>query len=919
VIATFLVTISVCGMFNYQDAFNYPNGSEGAPAWFAETVSWEVRDGALVYSNGGQTFAILEQSPHGGDVSLEATLTVRERQGDEWLVAGVAVRRDARNFWHLALIESPAALGNKRHVELTEMLDSQWLSQNAEGSRLTAAEQEGWDLNWQYGHPYRVTIHLAPERIDGFVTELDGTPRAHLAYLLDNRAVKNGQPALHSGTCEAAFDDVNVTVDAEVPAESGEPAAFPPYMAAGDGAVTGEATGFFHPKEVDGRWWLLDPNGQSFYMVGTDHASYHVHWCQKLGYAPYSRNMQEKYGSETKWADSTAARLADWHFNTLPANHSPLLRHRQFPHIEFVSFGTSFSDIDGLCPKTTWTGFPNVFSSKWPRHCDKFARNHCAPVKDDPWLIGYFLDNELEWFGKNYRLWGLFDEAWKKPAENPAKQAWIAFLKEELGQAAAFETHWGVAVTDFEALARHTEPAAPRTPRAEEIALRWVRLAAERYFQGCVEAIHKHDPNHLVLGCRFAGDAPDVWDIAGKYCDIVSFNLYPWIDVDAGVPRSVAARIQEWHEKTQRPMMITEWSFPALDAGLPSEHGAGMRVDTQAQRAQCFTHFQTLLFSLPFMVGSNYFMWADEPALGISDTFPEDSNYGLVNVNDEPYPELTKAAREINARVYDLHRSGTPVVTDPGCGSLVSWLTELPTDRTEIQGEVRVGTLTLAGPKDGDAWAISRDGTALGRFRAMMHQESQESRWTTSDTAMVTGAYENDAVTVVEMRLDRSDTRADPATRRFRSAWRFWLPKNGASWLATQCLWVENADETPWRLAEVYHYLHPEIGGDAANDEPLTHNVPNYYRRGAAWVDTQLGRGIGCWYPCADALECNYWKGPAGDIHADLRQKAGRELAPGARVDITDARAFFFPLDEISLKGFGNAVEQVASSMTARQ
>ena len=87
-IATFLVTISVCGMFNYQDAFNYPNGSEGAPAWFAETVSWEVRDGALVYSNGGQTFAILEQSPHGGDVSLEATLTVRERQGDEWLVAG---------------------------------------------------------------------------------------------------------------------------------------------------------------------------------------------------------------------------------------------------------------------------------------------------------------------------------------------------------------------------------------------------------------------------------------------------------------------------------------------------------------------------------------------------------------------------------------------------------------------------------------------------------------------------------------------------------------------------------------------------------------------------------------------------------------------------------------------------------------
>ena len=56
-----------------------------------------------------------------------------------------------------------------------------------------------------------------------------------------------------------------------------------------------------------------------------------------------------------------------------------------------------------------------------------------------------------------------------------------------------------------------------------------------------------------------------------------------------------------------------------------------------------------------------------------------------------------------------------------------------------------------------------------------------------------------------------------------------------------------------------------------------------------------------------------------GDIHSDLRQKADRELAPGERVDIEDARAFFFPLDEITLKGFGNAVEQVASSAAPRQ
>ena len=918
-----LLAVSLCGAFEFHDGFDYPNGTEGAPAWFAETVSWEVRDGALVHSGEDKGFQILEQSPHGKDVSVEATLTMRERQGEEWVVGGAAVRQDARNFWHMALVEAPASKGNQHLVELTEMLDGRWLAEGAEGSRLTSVTQEGRDFNWQYGHPYRVKIHLTPERVEGVVAELDGTVRSRVAYLLDNRAVTCGQPALDSGMCAAAYDDVTARVDQEVVVKAAEEKSYPPYTVPGNEAVTGEAKGFFYPKEVDGRWWLIAPNGQSFYMVGTDHVSYYVHWCEKLGYAPYARNVQEKYGSEANWADSTAGHLADWHFSTLAANNSPLLRYRQFPHIEFVSFGASFSDIDGLCPKTTWTGFPDVFSPKWPRHCDKFARQQCAPVKDDPWLIGYFLDNELEWFGKNIRAWGLFDEAWKKPAENPAKQAWIAFLKGELADVKDFEANWGVAVADFDALAAHTAPAAPRTKRAEEIAGRWVRLVADKYFQGCAEAIRRHDPNHLILGCRFAGAAPDIWDIAGKYCDVVSFNMYPWIDVDGGVPESVMKQVLAWHDKAQRPMMLTEWSFPALDAGLPSEHGAGMRVDTQEQRARCFTFFQTMLFSLPFMVGSDYFMWADEPAQGISVSFPEDSNYGLVNVNDEPYPEFTRAAREVNEQVYALHMKAAPTVVpeDKGAGGLVPWLTEVPAGTGTVAGgklELHAGTLALVGPENGDAWVLSQGGTVLGRFRATMHVESPEPRWVPSDTGKITAVHESEAVTVVEMDLDRADTSQDPVYRRFRSGWRFWIPKGDKSWFASQCLWVENADSTPWRLAEVFHYLLPEIGGDARHDEPLTHNVPSYFRRGSAWVDKEARRGIGCWFTQADVFLCNYWKGPAGDFHPDLRQPTDHDLKPGELVTIEDARAFFFPLDDITREGFGSAVERVAEDAVAR-
>lgn len=98
-------------------------------------------------------------------------------------------------------------------------------------------------------------------------------------------------------------------------------------------------------------------------------------------------------------------------------------------------------------------------------------------------------------------------------------------------------------------------------------------------------------------------------------------------------------------------------------------------MDTQAQRTQCFNHFQSVLFALPFMVGSSWFMYIDEPAQGISKTFPEDSNYGLIDVNDEPYPELTAAATRLNSQVYAMHAKGEmpPLARK---GKLAKWVTD---------------------------------------------------------------------------------------------------------------------------------------------------------------------------------------------------------------------------------------------------
>lgn len=703
-------------------------------------------------------------------------------------------------------------------------------------------------------------------------------------------------------------------IAAMIPAQSPAPKP-PPYNVPAGDRVEEKPSGFFHAKQIDGRWWLIDPQGRLFYAVGTDHINYNGLPCEKLGYAPYNREVQARYGSEEKWAEATAERLAAWGFNLLPWGHSPSLRYRRFAHTETLTMGSTFARTDSLCDQVHWTGFPNVFSPQWPEHCDRIAARLCAPNRDDPWLLGYFLDNELEWFGKNYRPWGLFDEAWKRPAAHTAKQAWIAFLREELKDPALMQRYWEVRVASFDDLAGHTAPTVPLTAEAREIAGRWVRRVAEKYFEGCVSAIRRHDPNHMVIGCRFAGQAPGVWDVAGRYCDVVSVNQYAFIDILRGVPNSVMEALASWHAQCGKPLLMTEWSFPAIDSGLPCTHGAGMRVDTQAQRAMCFRHFQGMLFSLPFMVGSNYFMWLDEPELGISSGFPENSNYGLVNGKDEPYRELTEAATQLNALVYTVHRTAA-LPKSPEGGWLVPWMRNPPEMAVLApQGSITesAGDLTLEGPQEGHAWRISSRDKGLGTFRPVLHQATEPPGWVGTQTAKITALRRSGKVTVVEMEFTGGQE-----AKRYSCGWRFWIPAAvpksappGAGWFASQCLWVENTDDQPWFLESVYHYLLPTIGGESAGDEPLVIGVPQYYRRGGAWIDKQAGLGIGAWFTLDADFGFNYWKDEAGGLHPDLYEPVRRELRPRQRLTIPGRPAFFFPLRDPSRFGFAAATWQV--------
>lgn len=392
-------------------------------------------------------------------------------------------------------------------------------------------------------------------------------------------------------------------------------------------------------------------------------SNYNVHWCETLGYAPYAKNVRKKFNDdESAWAKSSTDRLKQWGFNALGANNSPSTRGRGLTYMEFIAMGSEYAGKDGLVEKVHWTGFPNVFNPAFEEYCDEKAHDQCARMKDDPWLFGWFLDNELEWFGKGGGDTGLADEAIKRPATHEGKKALVELLKMKYTGVKRLNAAWKTSFESWDDALASTEWKEASYKKVVADKLEFVSLCADRYFSITTAAIRKADPNHMIIGCRFAGNAPPIWDIAGKYCDIVSFNIYGQVDLETLVPVDLEETLTDWYTQCKRPMMCTEWSFPALDAGLPSVHGAGMRVRTQADKAKCFEVYQTTFFALPFMVGSDYFMWVDEPAQGISKNFPEDSNYGLVDVNDDPWLVFTQTVARVNLLAYDIHTGKTAEV-----------------------------------------------------------------------------------------------------------------------------------------------------------------------------------------------------------------------------------------------------------------
>lgn len=872
-----------------DDFAKYPAGSEAAPNWQPDAVGWETANGDYCGDTG---FSVWKEVPFASELTFSCDVTVTETPGAEWCVAGIALFADERNYWGLHLTASPEAAGRRLNTEMQEMLDGQWLAQAQVAKLESVPGQLGFQ--WKPGETYRMEIRLAGNEVRGFIRQGDRELARYGYRFRDGaKAVQAGRPALHASGAKARFDNATVTVSKTAT----EPEAARPLPVAWQsrpGESMASGTGFFRTFEKDGRWWLLDPEGKPFFSVGADHASYRGHWCEKLGYSPYHRNVEAKYGSEEAWAAKTLERLKAWGFNTLPAGHSASLRRQGLAHILFASFGSSFARREYICQPVHWTGFPDVFSPRWPAHCRLVADRMAKESLGDPWCIGIFLDNELEWYGKKGHL---VDEIFLGSAQQSAKQALWKWLVQRFGNLAEVNRQLKTSYADEAAfLASDQVPAASEA--LELVRKEFLAVIAERYFEVPCQALRRADPNHLVLGCRFAGRVPEpVLAAAGKYNDVFTINTYPRVEFawkngpeDAeGTVETAPQQFVEYYATVRRPFMITEWSFPALDSGLPCKHGAGMRVDNQEQKAACYRIFAQAMADLPFVAGYQYFMWADEPALGISSTFPEDSNYGLVNERDETYETLVHVATQTNRDAAARHaKSREPQPVKPArrfgesdaMEAALAGAAFVPCPAGSFERKT-LGAVWRCDRKNGSLFdSIVAGDLPLGRLVFAAHQAVDgRDFWTESTRISDLATFDSDKVWAIEATVERpGEAKGAPGFRaRVRAA-----TFKDRDLVFVRPIWIENIDSRAWRLVEAFCFCRSAIGGDPADDIVGGPDVPNYYRRSHFITDAKLGGRFGA-QGQPNGWQVTFWKDPGGSIHPDARFRIDRELKPGER------------------------------------
>ncbi|MBL9189991.1 MAG: hypothetical protein JNK23_21105 [Opitutaceae bacterium] len=373
------------------------------------------------------------------------------------------------------------------------------------------------------------------------------------------------------------------------------------------------AEGFFQvAQEMGGRWRLLDPAGENFFLRA-------VHGVRA---APA--------GGDGELPADPAARLRAWGFNAVGLGADGAGRDDGLPFLAAVDFSPAGSVITGPGVR-----LPDVFDPEWPRRALARAAEVCTPLADEQALIGWVGDAALEWpqpvaGGRP----GLLQRCLSlEPSFAAYHAAWEFALALHGGRLEAMAQAWGAALVNKEVvrtLTRTEQAIASRGYLRDDA--RWTREFARRYFTAMGAAVRAADPRHLVLGARTLGRAG---------AQVVAEAVFPAVDV----------ALVDWRELSvasshpAQPVIAGDVGWAGAEFQRPLAGGRVGRLTTLERMLRRARAGLARLERNPAVVGYAWARWEDGP--GEQPPFAG----GLLHANGTEAREHTELIAQFNARM----------------------------------------------------------------------------------------------------------------------------------------------------------------------------------------------------------------------------------------------------------------------------
>ncbi|MEM1011982.1 MAG: sugar-binding protein, partial [Planctomycetota bacterium] len=454
-------------------------------------------------------------------------------------------------------------------------------------------------------------------------------------------------------------------------------------------AVVQGTPGFWRlARTHDGTWWFLSPDGDKEFLNTVTTVVPYQQGRRALGPHYVSRDWHGQItGSLTEgdvpgWGVRTHDRVIEAGFKGFGAWCHPVF------HDPDVNSDTPITRDLNLWLWTHAGGKTRLYDADFAAVIEDAVEKQVSHLRDSTTLVGYFTDNELTWRDDRVGPAYYFDHL--DPGD-PNRQAVIDTIRQLWPTVEAFNADWQTSIASFDELDGWTTLPHP-DPAYGTLSSAFIERVARDYFELTTRLVKKYDPNHLILGVRFKGyGPPEVVRAQKGLTDAVSINYYV---EDARLDRELFVGLHE--QSGGQPVMVTEYSFHALDgrSGNRNTFGFAAQVPDQQARADGYELMTKHLAAVPFIVGADWFQWNDEPPSGRT-LDGEDVNFGVVDVDDHEYEILVEAVRRTTPQLNDIHAAGdaTPYAqgawrpefsTESLVGS-IPYLTTLP----RIDGSLR--------------------------------------------------------------------------------------------------------------------------------------------------------------------------------------------------------------------------------------